>query len=209
MVLSWPTPSRTSEILLVRRDGDSVLYISDLQHKKHTAFELHRSMTDTRILSVKAVSGISDILEGIDYRVVKVLGVTHPVPGSPWFVITKVDIDEIYHPIETLAIWIFVITFLLILISALVIYVAWTQQLRKSARERKALQQHFEYVIKYANDIICLADLKGNIYEVNDKAVNTYGYPYNELLKLHLSQLQPEENKATFENVPAILIILF
>ena len=199
MVLSWPTPSRTSEILLVRRDGDSVLYLSELRYKQHSALRLRKSMTDTHILSVKAVSGITDVLEGIDYRGIKVLGVSCPVSGSSWFVVTKVDIDEIYHPIYTFAIWIFIITFLLILIAALIIYVVWTGQLHKLERERKALQQHFEYVIKYANDIICLADLKGNIYEVNDKAVNTYGYPYKELLKLHLSQLRPVEHKDTLD----------
>ena len=136
MVLSWPTPSRTSEILLVRREGDSVLYLSDLQHKKHTAYRLRKSMTDTHILAVQAVAGITDVKEGIDYRGIKVLGDTRAVPDSPWFVVTKVDIDEIYHPISVLAIWIFIITFLLILSSGLIIYVVWTRQLIKSEQER-------------------------------------------------------------------------
>ena len=121
------------------------------------------------------------------------------VNGSPWFIITKVDMDEIYHPIFTLAIWIFIITFLLILISALFIFLIWTGQLKKSERDRLALLQHFDYVVKYANDIICLADLNGDIYEVNDKAVNTYGFTYNELLKLNLSQLRSNEARDTLD----------
>ena len=195
LILSWPTPSRTSEILLVRREGDSVLYLSKLQHKKNTLLRMRKPMTDKRLIPIQAVSEKTGILESIDYRGIKVLGDAHRVPNSPWIVVTKVDIDEFYHPIFLLVIWIFIIAFLLILITALIVYVEWTRQLHKSERERMALLQHFEYVIKYANDIICLADLKGNIYEVNDKAVNTYGYTYKELLKLHLSQLRPAETK--------------
>ena len=197
-ILSWPTPSRTSEVMIIRREGDSVLYLSELQHKKNTALRLRKSMTDTRILAIQAVSGKTGTLEGIDYRGMKVLGDTQPVPDSPWFIVTKVDIDEIYHPIATLAIWIFVITFLLILIAAFIIYVVWTRQINKSDQERLALLKHFDHIVKYASDIICLADLKGNIYEANDKAVNTYGYTHDELLKLNFSQLRPAETKDTY-----------
>lgn len=199
LILRWPTPNRTSEVVLVRRVGDSLLFLSELQHKKNTVLRLHESMTDTRLLAVQGVAGKTGILEAVDYKGIKVLGETHHVPDSPWFVVTKVDIAEIYQPIFALAIWIFIITFLLILISALIIYMVWTRQLNKAEREHKALLQHFEYVVKYANDIILLADLKGNIYEVNDKALKTYGYTYNELLKFNLRQLRPAETKDTLD----------
>jgi len=199
LIRSWPTPSLSSESMLVRRDGDSALFLSELQHKKNTALRLRKSMNDKRILAIQAVSGKAGILEGIDYRGIKVLGDAHAVPSSTWFVITKVDIDEIYHPIIVLAIWISIITILLILITALIIFLVWTGQLKKSERDRLALLQHFDYVVKYANDIICLADFNGDIYEVNDKAVNTYGYSYKEFLNLNLSQLQPPKTKDTID----------
>ena len=36
-IQSWPTPSRTGETLLVRREGDRVVYLNDLRHRKGTA----------------------------------------------------------------------------------------------------------------------------------------------------------------------------
>ena len=205
LILSWPSPSHTSEFLLVYKTGDSVQFFSKLQYNKNIALPFRKPMTDTLLLAVQAINGKTGILEGIDYRGNNVLGDARPVPGSPWFVIAKVDIDEFYHPIVVLAIWIFVITFLLIMISALIIYVVWKQQLTKLEMERQAIQKHFDYVIKYANDIICLADLDGNIYEVNDKAVNTYGYSREKLLKLNLNQLRPTETNEAFDQLLTLL----
>jgi len=36
-ILKWPTSSRTGEVVLVRRDGDQVLYLSDLRRKPGSA----------------------------------------------------------------------------------------------------------------------------------------------------------------------------
>ena len=198
LILKWPLPSRTSEIMLIRQEGDKILFLSELQHKKSSALRLHRSLNDTSNYIIKAVVGKQGILEGTDYRGVKVLGDTRAVLGSPWYVVTKIDIDEIYHPIATLATLILIITLLLILISACIIYVVWARQISKSDQERLVMLKHFDYVVKYASDIICLADLEGNIKEANDKAVDTYGYAHDEMLKLNFSQLRPAETNDTF-----------
>ena len=40
---SWPTPSRSAETLLVRREGDSVLALNDLRNRPGTALSARRS----------------------------------------------------------------------------------------------------------------------------------------------------------------------
>ena len=59
------------------------------------------------------------------------------------------------------------------------------------------LLQHFDYLVKYANDIIILSNFNGKIFEVNDKAISTYGYSREEMLKLNMIQLRPLETKST------------
>ena len=105
---------------------------------------------------------------------------------------------EIYQPIRKQALWIFTFTFLLIFVSGIFIYMLWRQQIVKSERDRKILLQHFDYLVQYANDIIILSDFKGNIYKVNDKAVSTYGYSRDEMLKLNIIQLRPSEIQSAF-----------
>ena len=106
--------------------------------------------------------------------------------------------DVIYLPIRKQALWIFTFTFLIIFVSGVFIYMLWRHQLVKSERDRKILLQHFDYLVQYANDIIILSDFKGNIYKVNDKAVSTYGYSRDEMLKLNIIQLSPPEIQSAF-----------
>ena len=127
-ILKWPTPGHSNEVILFRREGDSVCFLSDLQHRKNSALLLRKPLSDNQLLIAQALNGKKGVLQGIDYRGIKVLGDVQAVPDSPWYVITKIDADEIISPIVSLATWLFIITFLLILIAAMVIYFIWKKQ---------------------------------------------------------------------------------
>ena len=94
-VQSWPTPSRSAETLLVRRDGDDVLFLNKLRHRPDPALTLRIPLSRSDSLCVQAALGKTGTFEGRDNRGVKVLAEILPVPGSPWFMVAKVDADEI------------------------------------------------------------------------------------------------------------------
>src|ERR1035438_8946554 len=71
LIQSWPTPSRTAETLLVRREGDEVVYLNELRHRKDTAMQLRFPLTDRRIPAVRGALGVEGTAEGIDYRGVR------------------------------------------------------------------------------------------------------------------------------------------
>ena len=95
-VQSWPTPSRTAETLLVRRDGDDTLFLNKLRHRPDPALTLRIPLSQSDIPAVRAALGKTGAFEGRDNRGVKVLAEILPVPGSPWFMVAKVDADEIF-----------------------------------------------------------------------------------------------------------------
>ncbi|MHB1378626.1 MAG: ATP-binding protein [Desulfurivibrionaceae bacterium] len=96
LVQSWPTPSRSAEIVLFRRDGDSVLVLNDLRHHKDAAFKLRLPMSRTELPAVMAVLGKEGTVESSDYRGVEVLAALKAVPDSPWFVSAKIDTAEVF-----------------------------------------------------------------------------------------------------------------
>ncbi|MBI4292669.1 MAG: PAS domain S-box protein [Betaproteobacteria bacterium] len=96
----WPTPSSSSETLLVRRDGDDVLYLNELRFRKDTALALRYPLTRTEKPAVRAVLGHEGILEGTDYHGVPIIAATRAVPGTPWFLITRMATDEFLASIE-------------------------------------------------------------------------------------------------------------
>jgi len=105
LVQSSPTPSRTAETLLVRRDGDHVLYLNELRHRKGTAFSLRLPLHQRRLPAAWGVTGREGLIEGIDYRGVPVLAAIRSVPDSGWTMVAKIDLEEVYAPISALARW--------------------------------------------------------------------------------------------------------
>ncbi|MFO1372451.1 MAG: hypothetical protein U1F42_08670 [Candidatus Competibacteraceae bacterium] len=95
LIQSWPTSSRSAETLLVQREGDAVVFLNELRHQANTALSLHTPLARNDIPAVQAVLGRQGFFPGRDYRDVEVLADLHPVPGSPWFLVAKVDANEI------------------------------------------------------------------------------------------------------------------
>ncbi len=94
MIQSWPGPSQSAETLLVRRDGDQVLFLNELRHQKGTALQLRIPMTQKEVPAVMAVTGVKGLVVGSDYRGQEVLSVLSDVPGTSWFMVTKIDTAE-------------------------------------------------------------------------------------------------------------------
>jgi hypothetical protein len=95
-IQAWPVPSRSAETLLVEREGDHVLYLNELRHQNNTALNLTIPLTQTDVPAVKAVLGTTGAFTGKDYRGVDVISSLGPVPGSPWYIVAKVDTAEAY-----------------------------------------------------------------------------------------------------------------
>ncbi|MCX5875980.1 MAG: GAF domain-containing protein [Deltaproteobacteria bacterium] len=96
----WPIPSRTAETLLVRREGAEVVFLNELRFQKNTALTLHFPLTQTDLPAVRAALGQNGIANGHDYRGVPVIADVHPIPDSPWFLVSKMSISEAYAPLR-------------------------------------------------------------------------------------------------------------
>jgi PAS domain S-box-containing protein len=195
LLKNWPTTSTSGETALIRREGDRILYLNDLRNYNNSPLNLRESLNDTLLLTTRVIMGHKGIMEGVDYRGLNVLADAEPVPNTNWFIITKIDTGEVYQTIRKQAALVLSFTVLLIFFCALIIYMIWKNHSVKTENKHQAMLKHFDYLVKYANDIIILTDLNGNIYEANDKAINSYGYPREELLKINLSLLNVNETK--------------
>ncbi len=68
-------------------------------------------------------------------------------------------------------------------------------------QERKLMLERFEYLTRYANDIILLMDEHGEILEANERAVIAYGYPKEELLKMNIRKIRDPIKSPDYESV--------
>ncbi len=195
LIQHWPTPSPSAENLVVRRDGDEVVFLNELRNFKNTPLTMRFPLSKQQLLAAKAAMGQEGLAEGVDYRGVPVVGVLNKVAGTSWFMVSKIDKAEIYAPINQLAVW------MAVLMLALVgagggITLFWRQKEKmqyKSELERLSLANHLDYLAKYANDIILLMDGTGKIVDFNDRALETYGYTAAELSGMNMTFLRAIE----------------
>ena len=208
LLQSWPVPSQTAETSLVRREGDHVLFLNELRHQKGPALSLRLPLTRPQLIAAGAVEGKSETLEGVDYRGARVLAVTRPVPDSPWFMVAKVDQEEIYAPIRRQARSASLIFGALTLAVALSISRLSRQRREEflnqqlaAERERTVLTDRVAHLMRSANDIIVLTDENWRIVEVNDRALEAYGYTLAEFQRMRAVDLRAPQDRADFPQV--------
>jgi PAS domain S-box-containing protein len=135
-----PITSKTAESFIVKEEGDSVVFLSDLKFKENAAasFKLPLSMTD--LPASMAIKGIRGVYEGVDYDGEKVLADISNIPNSPWYIISDIYLDEVYEPVRRQAFYILVGVLTLILLSGSIVYIAWKNEKIEAVKK----QLHFE-----------------------------------------------------------------
>ncbi|HVY95127.1 MAG TPA: response regulator, partial [Bryobacteraceae bacterium] len=143
-----------------------------------------------------------------------VIGVVKQMNGTvePVFIVVLMGRDEAYGPLQRTKALVILATVLLIALSAGGIGWVWRQQILHSYRqqlnaelERRALIGHYDYLTRYANDPVFLADTSGAVIEVNERATDYYGYTREELLKMNVSQFRAPGSDPEFERAEKIL----
>ncbi len=202
LIQTWPTPSDTAETLLVRREGDEVLFLNELRHRAGTALTLRLPLSDD-LPAGRAARGFTGVMEGRDYRGVPVLAAVLPIPESSWRIVAKVDAEEVFAPLRQRARIITFLTTLMIVCAGAFLGFIWHRQQAVYYRrqfqveqDKANLLQRYEHLTRHANDIILLIDSGGNLVDANERAVATYGYPKPELLHKTIYELRTPETVA-------------
>ena len=137
LIRTWTAPSYSGETLLVRRDGNDVLYLSNLRFRPDAALRFRMPLSSQELPAVQAALGKEGVFDGIDYRGEHVYAAIRTIPDSPWAIVTKIDRREILEPVSK-RIWYVVGTcILLVLATVLALFLWW-----KRRRESYLLQQY-------------------------------------------------------------------
>jgi len=200
LIQTWPGLSKTAETLLIRREKDEIVFLNELRHRKNAALSLRVPLSKHPALASLLEKEGSGLLDTHDYRDVPVLANIQPVPATSWLLVSKIDEDEVYAPIREQARLLAIVITLLITAAGLSIIFWWRRQSAVHAQQQsdaqlksETLSRRYDYLSKYANDIILLVDRSGRIIEANERAIGVYGYAHEELTRLTINDLRPRE----------------
>lgn len=148
LVKSWPTASRSAETLLFERQGDHVLYLNELRHRKGTALSLKIPITQKDVPAVMAVMGREGLLEGADYRGISVVSYLGQIPGSPWFMEAKVDAAEAFTTLRSESAMMLALMAVLVAMMLVLGGMFWQRVQYRLKYEAEREQQRMEQVLR-------------------------------------------------------------
>jgi PAS domain S-box-containing protein len=109
VISEWPVPTKSGEVVLFRRHGKEIEFLNNLKHARDAALKLRWPLNDQQLLAAQVARGdwaASHIIEGKDYRNEPVFGVGRSIPGTDWFLLTKMDWSEVYAEAYQNALWV-------------------------------------------------------------------------------------------------------
>ncbi len=183
LLRAWPAPSPSAETLLVRREGEEVVFLNPLRHVDDAPLMRRRPLADRSIVGAQATSGKTGIVEGVDYRGVEVVADLRPVPGSDWLMVSKVDADEILADARRRGATVALVTAAAVVALGLALLAlaslqrrnAWRARYQAERNERLALEE-YRATLNGIGDGVLSTDAQGLVRRVNPVAEALTGW---------------------------------
>ena len=193
---SWPVPSQSGELSLVRREGPDVVYLTALRDTTVGPLSWRIPVMTSDMPAAVAAREHDGLLRAIDAGNTPVFALIRPVPETSWFIEAKVDRDEVEAPMKEYARFTAIVIGLMLTVAAsgmaLFLRKREADHYRReyeNSVERQALVRHYDYLTRFANDIVMLFDDAGAIREVNNRGASAYGYSHEQLLRMNADAL--------------------
>ncbi|MBK7471236.1 MAG: PAS domain S-box protein [Betaproteobacteria bacterium] len=208
LIQSWPTTSASGEVFLVRREGDSLVFLNDLRHRTGDALPPRYPLTGSTMIAVAAVTANgSGTIKGVDYRGVPVLGAYRPIAGTDWVLVAKVDLVEAMASARDTALWAGAIALIALLVVGAAMLVLWRTRRRADRLEVQAEADRFFrlfYDLPFIGMAITSPATKRWV-KFNDQLCDILGYSREELGAMNWAEVtHPEDldnDVAEFERV--------
>jgi PAS domain S-box-containing protein len=183
LIQAWPMPSKTAETLIVRREGDDVLFLNTLRHRPDPPLTVRIPLSRVDLPAARAVLGQAGLFQGHDYRDADVLADIRPVPGSAWFMVAKADTDEILAEVRYRGTVTGIVTLVLILLAGTSAGYLYKHQgkrafqdLYRSERDRRKAEEVFKTTLYSIGDAVITTDVEGKIQQMNPVAEHLTGW---------------------------------
>lgn len=213
---SWPVPSMSSETFLFKVESDSIVYLNNLRHRKETAleFRLPKSLKD--LPAVKAAEGYKGLFRGKDYRGENVIAYLSDIPGTNWFLIAKVDEEELFTGLVAKMEMVGIIVLLLMISTGIGLYTIYatnqhklSESLYEKDKELWQQSEKFKVTMDSLGQGVLTLDVSGKVQYMNKMAEDLTGWSLRNARGRDLHEVYPVINEKTGKRENNILDKIF
>lgn len=193
---AFRTYGETGETTLAQRDGDQIIFL--LSHRRDGVvppLPVPISSGNAEPM-LRALSGESGVVVGLDYRGVRVLAAFEPVGELDLGVVAKIDMAEVRAPLIRTGVTITVLALMLVVAGVAIFRGFGEPLIRKLAASERQLRLLFEQ----ASDALFLINREGAFVDVNDQACRALGYSRSEMLGLAVPDIDAVYPKTKFDD---------
>ncbi|MEW5725312.1 MAG: PAS domain S-box protein, partial [Thermodesulfobacteriota bacterium] len=190
-----------------------ILFLNRLRHRPDPPLTLRIPLSQADLPAARAALGETGEVEGRDYRGVAVLADVRPVPDSPWFMVAKVDADEILAEARYRGRVILLFVVLSIVLTGVLAALVFSFRQRRlfqglflAEREKRAAQEETRAALYGIGDGVIVADAAGRVTRMNPVAESLTGWSEAEALGrplFEVFQIVNEETGAEVEDPAA------
>jgi len=203
---AWPVPSRTAETLLLRRTGNAVLYLNEPRLRPGVAGVLlmpEGAASSFAAAVLSGGSGPNQVIDGIDYRDLRVVGVVRAIADTDWHLVAKIDRAELHAEALRDGTWIAaagLLTAAVVVAGLLLLRLRERLEHGRHVRERQAEQLRalrlLDAIARSSSDAIFAKDTEGRYLFFNQAAAAVVGLPADAVLGKDDRALFPADNAA-------------
>jgi PAS domain S-box-containing protein len=185
---SRPGANRTGETILGRREGDDLVFLSELRHLESRPAPYRRSVKHVDVTESELQEGV--LVRNDDYRGVAVLAHVRVVPDSPWILIAKIDASEVYAPMTRLAWEMGAILTLIALANGAGVALIWK---RHQLRMLNASEDRFRAIANDTPAFLWMVSAGGDSVFVNKRLSDFVGASESETAVQWEGYLHPQD----------------
>ncbi|MGC4056391.1 MAG: PAS domain S-box protein, partial [Paludibaculum sp.] len=212
LIQSWPTSSPTAEAILLRREGNEVVLLTQL--RQQPVGKMSRAPVERFTgKNVRPVAGVPGTGEIFDYMGIPVVVAWRPVRGTNWVVASKVDAAEVFAPLNSQARMLGLILAALLLAGATTGIVIWRnqqalhyEQQLETAQALKSATDMLHAIVDSAPTAIMTLSPDRTVTSWNRAAERVFGWSAEEVIGQKLPSIPPAYDgpfKTLFQKVLA------
>ena len=196
LIKQWPVPGKSAETLLVKPEQDSILFLNELRHRSSTAMKFRLPAKDSVLPAAQAVNGRIGFFKGFDYRKHKVISDLRKIPGTNWYLISKIDVSEVYSGLPKMTE--IIVSFGIIILLMVIIFTSWIyhfrqkqiyQRLTETQSDLKQSKTEYLTILYSIGDGVITTGLNGKIQLMNQIAEQLTGWKENEAIDKPLEEV--------------------